>query len=175
LERTLQYFGNEGAAVDAGEDAPFESFEVASAVVYDAEVQAQVIENVDSRTLQQGPVMSELERLNVGYIQTVRRQRGLQTLTFSPDLVKEAQRWSTVMASQGKVSNRDPADANIALPWKRIGELPGKYNSVEFSGAVSHLKNHPILMDARYNRVGVGIVKSAKDGAYYMTILLKQV
>jgi hypothetical protein len=46
---------------------------------------------------------------------------------------------------------------------------------VALSGAASSLKNHPYLMDARYNRIGVGIAKSAKDGAYYLTILLKQV
>jgi uncharacterized protein YkwD len=168
IERTLQHFDSEGEALGAEED--LESFGVGRGV----EVQRQDVADADSRALQ-GLVMSELERQNAGYILRLRKQRGLQALTFSPDLVKEAQRWSKVMAGQGRVSNRSPTDLNIALPWKRIGELPGKYQSVASSGAVSSLKNHPYLVDPRYNRFGVGIVKSAKDGAYYMTILLKEV
>jgi uncharacterized protein YkwD len=151
----------------------FDSLLASVTVASEDEVQA---EDLDSRALQgQGLVMSNLERNNAGYIQTFRKQRGLQALTFSPDLVVEAQRWSKVMARQGHVANRDPGFVNIALPWKRIGEVPGKYNSVALSGAASHLKSHPVIMDGRYNRIGVGIVKSAKDGAYYVTVLLKEV
>jgi uncharacterized protein YkwD len=169
MERTLQNFDSEGEALGAEED--LESFGVGRGVEVH---QRQDVADADSRALQ-GLVMSDLERQNAGYIQRLRKQRGLQALTFSPDLVKEAQRWSRVMAGQGRVSNRNPTDLNIALPWSSIGELPGKYQSVASSGAVSSLKNHPYLLDPRYNRIGVGIVKSAKDGAYYMTILLKAV
>jgi uncharacterized protein YkwD len=124
----------------------------------------------------QSMVMSDLERANAGYIQTARKQRGLPGLSFSADLVTEARRWAAVMAGRGRIANRDPMDANVDAGWKRIGEIPGKYGSVAPSGAVLSMlqQNSAMLLDARYNRIGVGITKGA-DGAFYVMVLLKQV
>jgi hypothetical protein len=171
FERKMQQLDAEGADLKGAEDDWLFDW-LDSSIVFDRKAQqidaegADEVEDLDSRALQ-GLVMSDLERKNAGYIQSFRKARGLPALSFSSDLVLEAR--------MGHVANRERADLNVALPWSRIGELPGKYQSVALSGAASSLRNHPYLMDARYNRIGVGIAKSAKDGAYYLTILLKQV
>lgn len=137
-------------------------------------------EDEDIRMLAATMVMSNDEKANAGYVQSVRKSRGLPSLYFSPDLVKEAQRWSKHMATQGRSSSRPKVDLNVSKPWKRVSEITGRYNSVATTskGAIVSLINDPKskdkLLDACYNRIGVGIVK-ASDGSYYVTILTKQV
>jgi hypothetical protein len=121
--------------------------------------------------------MSTQEDRNARYIQTFRKREGCATkLSYSTDLVKEAQRWSRRMARLGHVANRDPLSVNVDAGWVTIAEIPGKYNNVTYSGAMAHLEkaNRAYLLDSCFNRVGVGI-KKASSGAYFMTILLKQV
>jgi hypothetical protein len=123
------------------------------------------------------PAMSTQEDRNARYIQTFRKREGCPTkLSYSNDLVKEAQRWSRRMARLGHVANRDPLSVNVDAGWITIAEIPGKYNNVTYSGAMAHLEkaNRAYLLDSCFNRVGVGI-KKASSGAYFMTILLKQV
>lgn len=137
-------------------------------------------EDEETRMLVEAMVMSNEEKANAAYVQSVRKSRGLPPLYFSPDLVKEAQRWSKYMSAQGRSSNRPATDMNVSKPWLRISEVTGRYNSVATTsqGAIATLLKDPKssekVLDARYNRIGVGIVK-ASDGSYYMTILTKQV
>ena len=137
-------------------------------------------EDEQIRMLVESMVMSNDEKANAVYVQSVRKARGLPPLYFSPDLVKEAQRWSKYMSTQGHSSSRPRTDLNVAKPWKRVSEITGRYNSVATTskGAIASLINDPKssdkLLDDCYNRIGVGIVK-ASDGSYYVTILTKQV
>ena len=63
-------------------------------------------EGEETRILLETMVMSNDEKANAGYVQSVRKSRGLPSLYFSPDLVKEAQRWSKHMATQGRSSSQ---------------------------------------------------------------------
>jgi hypothetical protein len=129
------------------------------------------------RGLATRPAMSHLESINARYIKSFRKKEGCVTkLYYSSDLVKEAQRWSRRMARQGHVANRNPLDLNIDMPWIKIAEIPGKYGNVTYAGAMSYVtkSSREVLLDSSFNTVGVGI-KKASSGAYYMTILLKQV
>jgi Cysteine-rich secretory protein family len=163
--RAMQYV-NDGELVDEEEDVDL--------LVSNEE------EDEETHMLSETMVMSYDEKANAAYVQSVRKSRGLQPLYYSPDLVKEAKRWSKYMSTQGHSSSRPTVDLNVSKPWKRVSEITGRYNSVATTskGAIASLindaKSKDKLLDDCYNRIGVGIVE-ASDGSYYVTILTKAV
>lgn len=111
-----------------------------------------------------------------------RRRRGLQDLQFDRELSNLARRYSQQMADGNFFSHHDRqgwsvverARANRVKGWKKIGEnlfyYQGYDNFTSFAvkqwmKSASHRAN---ILDAEFNRAGLGIAES-RDGKIYIT------
>jgi uncharacterized protein YkwD len=121
--------------------------------------------------------VSSVELYNAGYIQSTRVKRGRQRVSWSSDLVAEAQRWSRRMARLQVVSYRDPLTQNVNAGWRKLAEIDGQDTTVAYQGMFSQFmksnRSSSIILDNAYNRIGVGIAKNATK--YYVCYLFKAV
>ncbi|MGI9612208.1 MAG: CAP domain-containing protein [Acidimicrobiales bacterium] len=108
----------------------------------------------------------------VARINDLRLSRGLGPVASDPELTALARRWTDTMAAGGGL--RHASDLSVGIPpgWTVLGENVGVHTVHDvdrlfqaFIDSPSHLAN---LTDARYNRVGVGVVH-APDGRIWTT------
>ena len=92
------------------------------------------------------------------------------------------------MAERNYFSHETPEGNNFlsmlsghSIPFKFAGEILARNNYPDDQAADvainSYLNSPPhkaIIMDGRYNRVGVGYSKSGEDGMHYFTVIFVQ-
>ncbi len=103
-----------------------------------------------------------------------RAKHGLAPLQSSSTLVSIARSWSDHMAATGQLGH-NPALASRVSGWSSLGEnvaVAASASQAEalFMSSAGHRAN---ILQARYNRVGIGVTKG-KDGRYWFTVDFEQ-
>lgn len=116
--------------------------------------------------------LSQDEQTSLELVNRSRAEQGVAPLVVDEELTAVARDWATQMAGLGEISHRPDSELVAMMPdgWvsaaENVGAGPdvGKVH-VAFLGSPSHRAS---LLDARYSRVGVGVV-NGDDGRVYVT------
>jgi uncharacterized protein YkwD len=97
----------------------------------------------------------------VSRINAERSARGIRTVTVKSDLVAVARSWSDQMAAAGTISH-DPNLPNEVDGWTALGDNVGKGPSVStvHEAFMNSPEHKSIILDSRFNQVGVGVTQS---------------
>jgi len=109
----------------------------------------------------------------VQHINDERSSRGIRTVVVRSDLVEVARRWSAHMAQTQTVSH-DPNIANEISGWTALGDNVGRGPDVDslHQAFMNSPEHRSIILDPRYNQVGVGVVES--NNTLYVTEIFVQ-
>lgn len=117
--------------------------------------------------------MSSDEQVLLGYIQQIRKYYSLASFQTSSDTIKEGKRWAKYMASTSTVKGRDPLSVNIDAGWRALAENDASAADLKkWVQTSSSLRTN--ILNASYNRIGLGVVKAA-SGLYYICVIFKKV
>ena len=124
-------------------------------------------------------------------IKSVNEQRasaGLRAVQLNGELINLARARSTDMATRNYFSHTTPEGINFltmlnsrGFHYTYAGEILARNNYSDDQAApvamTSYLNSPPhkaIIMDGRYNFVGVGYAKSSQEDMHYFTVLFAQ-
>jgi uncharacterized protein YkwD len=128
--------------------------------------------------------LSGMERYMLDAINGQRAAAGLAPVQVAGDVTDLSRSRSTDMAQRNYFSHATPEGGNFlqmlqgrGIPYKYAGEILARNNYPDAEAAKvaldSYLNSAPhkaIMLDGRYNKVGVGYAKSA-DGMHYWTVI----
>jgi len=125
------------------------------------------------------PTAMEQEMLNL--VNQARKSAGLQPLSFDPELIKLARLKSQDMANKNYFSHTSPTYGSpfdmlksFGISYKYAGENLAGNSSVQ--AAHESLMNSPghraNILNANYNYIGIGIVKSSKYGYLFTQLFV---
>jgi Cysteine-rich secretory protein family len=108
------------------------------------------------------------ENNNARFCQYERKRRSLQHVSWSYDLIQQAQMQAAYMARVRHIEHRPNLAAGVAKGWKIICENVSQNVNMGYNGAHMSLmrdKGHKDnILNNRVNRIGVGV---ARFGPYY--------
>jgi Cysteine-rich secretory protein family len=108
------------------------------------------------------------ENNNARFCQYERQRRGLQQVSWSYDLIQQAQMQASYMSRVQHIEHRSNLATGIAAGWRIICENVSQNANVGYSGAHTSLMNdqghRDNILNQRVSRIGVGIDRS---GPYY--------
>jgi Cysteine-rich secretory protein family len=108
------------------------------------------------------------ENNNARFCQYERQRRSLQQVSWSYDLIQQAQMQAAYMARVRHIEHRPNLAAGVAKGWKIICENVSQNVNMGYNGAHMSLMNDQghkdNILNKRVNRIGVGV---ARYGPYY--------
>jgi uncharacterized protein YkwD len=134
------------------------------------------------------PTLSGMESDLLKGVNEQRATAGLGPVQLDATLTELARSRSTDMASRNYFSHTTPEGSNFlnmlnsrSFSYKFAGEILARNNyptdQASSTAMNSYLNSAPhkaIIMDGRYNLVGVGYARSTEDGMHYFTVLFAQ-
>lgn len=139
----------------------------------------------------QAPAQPELSANESWMLQAINQQRaaaGVQPVQLSGPVTDISRARSTDMAERNYFSHTTPDGKNFlsmlgekGIRYKYAGEILARNNYSDADAARtafdSYLGSAPhkaIMLEGRFNQVGVGYAKSAEDGMHYFTVIFVQ-
>jgi uncharacterized protein YkwD len=107
----------------------------------------------------------------VGWINDLRREKGVDPLRPDPELELTATAWTTRMAQTGQLSHADDLSLGVRADWRKLGENVGVAPAAQlselfeaFAASPTHLAN---MVDPSFDAIGIGVVHH--DAKLWMT------
>ena len=118
---------------------------------------------------------SEIEGCFTAKLNAARTAQGIAPLITRGDLVSIARRQSQRMANAGEIFHNPNLASEAPGDWQAIGENVGQGPECDdihraFMASAPHRKN---ILDATYNRLGIGVVVAADSTIYVTQIFLQ--
>ena len=134
------------------------------------------------------PALSGMESYLLRSINEQRAAAGLSQVQLDAQLIEIARSRSGDMASRNYFSHTTPEGTNFLgmlngsnYQFRFAGEILARNNYPEAEAAsvamTSYLNSPPhraIIMDGRYNFVGIGYARSSKDGMHYFAVIFTE-
>jgi hypothetical protein len=101
-------------------------------------------------------------------INQLRESKGLGDLTVDSNLTSIATNWAITMGGQDTIFHRSNLADGVTIDWTRLGENVGVGPTVSdlMSAFIASPHHYENLVDPRFNRIGVGTVRTP-DGLMY--------